>query len=208
MQHLHRVVFTTAFLALACAFPARADLTFESVGGPTDGGSWYQGLHLVTPAPFQNIGLVLIPLPGDDGTAGLKEPEWDFDTIDGNPYNYAEALDLGDYITVASGDLTNDLYWITHLAGEMADQSFILTVFTFDNRLSFSSIQRAAALWQGTTWDFKTRGGVTWEEFVAAGGTAGVAPLPGSAMLAAVGLAVVGWRERRRNGKNGSNLHA
>lgn len=175
----------------AAAEPA---FTFEAVRPPEDASSWYQAFHFGSAQAFTNIGIVLMPTLGDDGTSGFEAPGWDFTTIDGNPYNYSEVGTIT-ILTAATGDLTNDLYWRSHFLGDKEGQSFILTLFASDDSGNF---QAAAALWDGSSWDFLAPPAITWEEFVELGGIAGVTmPLPGAALLGLLGLGLVGGIRRR-----------
>lgn len=186
------MVFGIAAL-YAHAAPAEADLIFETVGNPIDGGSWHQGFHLSTPREFDHVGMVLGRLPGDDGTSGFETPAWDFEAIDGNPHEFHEDRSW-QWLTIAAGEDTNELYWQTHFAGEKEGQDLALALFAWDD--AFRSIQAAAARWDGDTWSFRAPGHVTWEEFVQMGGIAAV-PLPSAVLLGALGLALVGGVYRR-----------
>lgn len=168
--------------------------TFEAISDPEDASSWYQAFHFGSAQAFTNIGIVLMPTLGDDGTSGFEAPGWDFTTIDGNPYSYSEVGTIS-ILTVATGDLTNDLYWRSHFLGDKEGQSFILTLFASDDSGNY---QAAAALWDGSSWDFLAPPAITWEEFVELGGIAGVTmPLPGAALLGLLGLGLVGGIRRR-----------
>ena len=168
--------------------------TFEAINDPEDASSWFQAFHLGSVQSFTNIGMVLLPTLGNDGTAGFEAPGWDFTTIDGNPSNYSEVGTIP-ILTVATGDTTNDLYWRTHFAGDKEGQTFILTLFAWDDSNQFQS---AAGLWDGLGWDFLAPPALTWEEFVELGGIAGVPlPVPGAAMLGVLGLGLVGGIRQR-----------
>lgn len=168
--------------------------TFEAINDPEDASSWFQAFHLGSVQSFTNIGIVLFPTLGDDGTSGFESPGWDFTTIDGNPFNYSEVGTLP-ILTVAAGDATNDLYWRTHFLGDREGQAFILTLFASDDSGNY---QAAAALWDGGSWDFLAPPALTWEEFVELGGIAGESmPVPGAAMLGLLGLGLVGGIRQR-----------
>jgi len=174
---------------------ARANLAFDSLGDPTVSGSWHQGFHLTTPTNFNNLGLMLTPLAGDDGTSGFKTPAWDFGVspLGSTSTTFNESLSPDSWLTVASGASTDDLYWRSHFLGDMSTQDFVLTAFTFDNYLSAGSVQVAAARWNGSVWDFYTPPAVTWDEFVTKGGTdlnSVVVPIPSAAWLGLLGIVV------------------
>ena len=168
--------------------------TFEAINDPEDASSWYQAFHFGSAQAFTNIGIVLMSTLGDDGPSGFEAPGWDFTTIDGNPDSYSEVGTIP-ILTAATGDLTNDLYWRSHFLGDKEGQSFILTLFASDDSGNY---QAAAALWDGSSWDFLAPPAITWEEFVELGGISGVTmPLPGAAMLGLLGLGLVGGIRRR-----------
>jgi len=174
---------------------AQANIAFDAMGSPTPTGSWYQGFNLTTDVSYNNLGLVLTPMPGDDGTSGFKPPAWDFSVspLGSTSASWTNTLNLGNNITVASGVSTNDLFWRSHFWGDMSTQSFVLTAFTFDNYLTTDSIQVAAASWDGSVWDFFTPPSLTWNEFVGRGGTdlgGVVVPVPSSVWLGLIGMAV------------------
>ena len=168
--------------------------TFEAINDPEDASSWYQAFHFGSAQAFTNIGIVLMSTLGDDGPSGFEAPGWDFTTIDGNPDSYSEVGTIP-ILTAATGDLTNDLYWRSHFLGDKEGQSFILTLFASDDSGNY---QAAAALWDGSSWDFLAPPAITWEEFVELGGISGVTmPLPGAAMLGLLGFGLVGGIRRR-----------
>ncbi len=188
-------LFIYAVFVCFSANSARANLAFDLMGAPTPSGSWYQGFHLTTQTNFNNLGLILTPLAGDDGTSGFKPPAWDFAVapLGSASTTYNESLGLGSWLTVASGASTDDLYWRSHFLGNMATQDFVLTAFTFDNHLTPDSVQVAAAHWDGSVWDFYTPPAVTWDEFVTNGGTdigSVVVPVPPAALLGLIGLLI------------------
>lgn len=187
--------FTCKVLVVAlCALPgvARADLFLNAIGSPSDGGSWFQGFSLDSPdAAFENLGLVITRF---DTTAAFESPAWDF-VIDQSDTGFIESFNDG-MMSVASGSATNSIDWTTHFGGNRDSQNFILTLFTYDTDLATDSIQSAVAHWDGTQWRFFEQGGITWEQYVSLGGTAGIVPLPASILLCMVGFTVVGLGRR------------
>ncbi len=170
------------------------DFVFEAVAQPVDANSWYQGLHLGTASAFSNVGLVLLPGIGDDGTSGFEGPAWDFSSIDGNPLGFTEVATTSSF-TWATGAATNDLFWRTHFLGDKEGQQFSLTVFVWDDLFNF---QVAGAAWDGVAWNFSAAPTLTFEEFVEIGGIAGItAPAPSAAVLGMLGMALIGGIKRR-----------
>ncbi len=175
---------------------ARAALTFQAVGGPIEARSWLQAFQLVGDTSFNHVGLVMTPF---DATASFKDPAWDFSL--GNPSNFTGgAVYPGVYgteWTVATGDATTDFVWQSHFDGDEGSQSFLLTLFAFDDSLSWDA---GTAYWDGSVWDFGPHTpGITWDEFVASGGVADIihAPVPPAALLGVFGLGLVGVVRRR-----------
>ena len=180
---------------LFLAFPSgvRADLSFQTVGDPFDGGSWFQAFHVNSSAEFENIGLVV--WSGDE-TAGFETPAWNFtlrpDEV--NPHMFTETFSFGDSIAAAHGNATDTLTWESHFAGEKEDQSFTMSLFVWDDPLR--NIGAAAAAWDGETWDLKAASNVTWEDFQSQVGI-GIAPVPSALLLGTMGLLIVGWIRSR-----------
>ncbi len=67
-------VVLTIVGAYSLAAPAWANLTIDPLGDPNEGGSWLQSLHVHASETFENLGLVMIRLPGDDGSSGFEGP--------------------------------------------------------------------------------------------------------------------------------------
>ncbi len=192
-MRLSRVLGAVVVCGAILAPSVRADLVFEAAGAPQDAESWYQGFHLNTSRMFQNVGLALIRLPGDDRSSGFKPPAWDIHSSGSSRGSFTGSW-VSRFVTRASGPMTNDLVWSQHFDGDREGQRFVLTLFAWDNR--FQSIQTAAARWNGTRWTFGVRPGMTWEEFNSLGGVAGV-PAPSAVLLAMLGFGLVGTISRK-----------
>ena len=93
-----------------------------------------------------------------------------------------------------------------HFAGDREGQSFVLTLFAFDEGATASTVQSATLTWDGSGWMTRGVDGLTWEQFQAALGgqpppdpdTGPVVPVPPALALGAVGLAIVGVVTRRK----------
>ncbi len=201
MRHslLRRLGQVAVVLGACCAITgqARADLKLRAVGGPVEAQSWLQAFTLVRDTSFNHVGLVMLPF---DATAGFQDPAWDFSLA--NPYGFSGGVVhsgiFGTQWTVATGDATTGLLWQSHFAGAEDTQSFLLTLFAFDDSLSWDV---ATAYWDGITWDFGPHTlGITWDQFVTSGGVGGVVsavPVPPAALLGIFGLSFVGLIRRR-----------
>jgi MYXO-CTERM domain-containing protein len=175
---------------------ASADLVFGNNSGPIPAHSWKQDFFVNSDEAFKYLGLALTPF---DSRSGLKDPAWEF--LDGNPHGFTGGPVIpglfGTELSVATGNSTNELVWRSHFDGEASGQSFLLTLFAFDDELNADI---ATALWTRGGWDFGPHTpGITWEEFVASGGVAGIphAPVPAAAALGLLGLGMVGVLRRR-----------
>ena len=191
--------------ALMTTSAVQAELTFVSLGDPVGGGSWFTDFTMRSDlSTFTNVGLAIIPLIGDDGTAGFEEPGWDF-TIDtghsAGGYSQWTANFLGASLTGAAFDSTYGLSWTSHFAGDDPNpggngQNFLMTAFVYDGASPWDTVQVAAAMWDGYDWDFRAQPGLSFEEFEMMGGLPHAAAPPAVA-LALVGLGMCGWVKRR-----------
>ena len=195
---LQRLGQAALVLGACCALAgqARGDLTLQSIGGPIEAESWLQAFQVVRDTPFNHLGLAIWPV---GATEGFKEPAWDFSL--GNPHGFSGGAVnpgvFGTQWTVATGNATLGLLWQSHFAGAEDRQSFLLTLFAFDDNLNWDA---ATAYWNGKTWDFGPRtSGISWDEFVRSGGVAGVmhVPVPPAVLLGILGLGLVGVIPRR-----------
>ncbi len=201
MHRTSKTVLGAALLLGFSATAARADLSIEALGAPRDGGSWYQDFALSSSSgAFENVGMVMLRLPGDDGTSGFNSPAWDFTIDDGNSSQYSQMV-LGDFLTASSFDSTSTLRWTSHfgddepdgIEGDRSGQSFALALFAYNDLWWTAPIQAAVAEFDGASdsWTFHQGPGLTWEEYVDMGGPVQQVPAPSSAMLALVGLVLL-----------------
>lgn len=197
-QHSRSFVILAVAASWSFSAFAHAGLTFGAIGGTVDANSWKQPFQISSTQSFEHVGLVMTPF---DALSGFKTPAWDFSL--GNPDSFVGGAVypaiFGMQWTVASGTATNDLVWLSHFQGDETQQNFLLTLFAFDD--SFN-VEVATAFWDGISWDFAGHTpGINWDEFVAAGGIAGIdttnVPLPPAALLGLFGLGLVGVVRRR-----------
>ncbi len=196
----------TALLILITASVAttsRAELSFDQIGDPELGGSWFQSFQLRSSTSFNNMGIILtdpsMPAGADYRDflyTGFKTDAWDFGISGGTSgwreSSFAPGPDQG-YMTAAAGTPTNELVWRSHFIDEPETTAFTLTLFTYDSIIASSPIGGASATWDGISWKFDTPRGVSWNEFQ----QITHAPEPTAALLGSMGLFAVGFIRRR-----------
>jgi len=187
----HRAAVVAAFVAAsALVSPAKANITFKPVGHPFGTNGWSQQFSLVSTAPFENLGLALLPSEGDDGTSGFAAPASELYGGSGGA--------LGSVQSFASGGSVEQLLWQSHFTGAPAGQEFILTLFTYDEAMSGSSVQTVSVKWDGSWWSANTSPGITWEQYQDTVSNAGpsIVPTPSAVLLGIFGLMLVGGARR------------
>ena len=171
--------FALIALALAAFVPAAmADLT--PLGEPVQIGSWSQAMNESGVGEFDFIAAKWLAPSG----SGFKAPF--FSSFSGGQ-NWS-MLPSSSLLASASGGKTTSLNFNMAF---LPDTS-VPMAFDFYSFLGTQSKGRWHCAWNGSAWSFSANGGAP-----ALARSAFTVPAPGAALLAVLGLSIVGWIKRR-----------
>jgi len=198
---MRRTLAGFSLVLFLIAAPAQGDLTLEALRDPIEGSSWLQNFHLIGPDSFKGLGIILtsneeLSPSIDRFYEGFEaRPALDFSEAWATEGWREDLFLLGPefgHNARAAGVPTNELLWRSHFRDDPDTRAFTMTLFAYDLISDLFPTGSTAAFWSGTEWRFDTTPGVTWEEYQMM-----TTPAPNAALLAAMGLGLVGFIKRR-----------